>query len=105
MDNLTVLVFFVMTLTMNGCATVNEQRVCGDITAMCAALDKNRDGVIDKEEFLAGAKDPEAAERIFRQCDLNNDGVISMEEAQKSQKLLMRKGIMKREALRLTEPR
>ena len=104
MNNLEVFIFLVVTMTMGGCATVNEQRASGDFITMCTAIDKNRDGVIDKEEFLAGAKNQQTAQRVFLQCDLNNDGVISMEEAQKSQKL-MQKEMMKREALRLTEPR
>ena len=104
MNGLKVTMIFAVAMTVIGCATMNEQPASRDFPALCTAIDKNHDGVIDKEEFLFGAKDPHEASQVFLQCDRNKDGVINQEEAQQAQKV-MQKEIMKREALRLTEPR
>lgn len=99
------IVILIMAVTMTiGCATMNNQMASRDFTAMCVAIDRNRDDVIDREEFLTGAKDVHEANQVFRQCDLNKDGVISIEETEQNKKLLQRE-IMKREALRLLGPR
>ena len=86
-----------------GCATMNEQTASRDFPAVCTALDRNSDGVIDKEEFLAGSNNRDQATQIFHQCDMNQDGVISQEEALRNQKLIQNENL-KREVLRLTGP-
>jgi Ca2+-binding EF-hand superfamily protein len=91
-------------MLITGCATRDDTAASHDFTKLCVAVDKNNDGKIDMNEFLAGAKDREQASQVFRQCDLNSDGAISQEEAQKNKNLMQRE-ILKREAIRLTEPR
>jgi Ca2+-binding EF-hand superfamily protein len=87
-----------------GCATMNEQTASRDFPAICTALDRNNDGVIDKEEFLAGSNNRDRATQLFHQCDMNQDGVISKEEALRNQKLIQNENL-KREVIRLTGPR
>lgn len=86
-----------------GCATMNEQPASRNFPAICTALDRNNDGVIDKEEFLAGSNNPDRATQTFYQCDMNKDGVISKEEALQNQKLIQNENL-KREVLRLVGP-
>jgi Ca2+-binding EF-hand superfamily protein len=104
MKTFKVTMFFAVAMTVIGCATMDEQPASRDFAKLCTAMDKNRDGVLDKEEFSFGAKDPHEASQVFLQCDRNKDGVIDKEETQQAQKL-MQKEILKREALRLVEPR
>jgi hypothetical protein len=42
--------------------------------------DKNSDGSLSKEEFLAGAKDATRAEKAFGRKDKDSDGKLSKEE-------------------------
>lgn len=98
-----IMVVAVAAVVITGCATTNEM-TNRDFSTMCIAIDKNRNGFIDKEEFLADAKDKDQASRIFFQCDLDKDGLISKEEAEQNKKLMQRE-ILKREALRLVGPR
>jgi Ca2+-binding EF-hand superfamily protein len=91
-------------LLITGCATMDDTAASHDFTKLCVAVDKNNDGKIDMNEFTAGAKDQEQASQVFRQCDLNSDGAITQEEAQKNRNL-MRQELMKREVIRITGPR
>jgi hypothetical protein len=86
-----------------GCASMNEQTTRQDFPAVCTALDRNNDNVIDKEEFLAGSKNPDRATQIFHTCDMDQNGVISKEEALRNQKLMQSENL-KREVIRLTGP-
>jgi hypothetical protein len=43
-------------------------------------LDKNGDGKLTKDEFLANFKDPEKAKPLFDKVDTNRDGWISVDE-------------------------
>jgi Ca2+-binding EF-hand superfamily protein len=104
MKTFKVTMFLAVAMAVIGCATMDEQPASRDYAKLCTAMDKNCDGVIDKEEFLFGAKDPHEAYQVFLQCDRNKDGVIDKEEAQQAQKLMQRE-MLKREALRLVEPR
>jgi Ca2+-binding EF-hand superfamily protein len=45
-----------------------------------ARKDKDNDGNLTKEEFVAGAKDAAKAEAAFAKRDANGDGKISKEE-------------------------
>lgn len=87
-----------------GCATMDEPTASRDFPAVCTALDRNNDNVIDKEEFLAGSKNPDRATQIFHTCDMDQDGVISKEEALRNQKLMQSENL-KREVIRLSGPR
>ena len=93
-----------VTVVIMGCATTNGQMADQDFAKMCIAIDKNRDGSIDKTEFLADAKNKEEAHRIFLQCDQDKDGLISKEEAEYNKQLMQRE-VLKRQALRLVGPR
>ena len=89
------------------CAPKSSQVVSqGDYwTKLCNVLHTNPNKAITKGEFLAGARDINQAERVFEQCEKN--GVIGKEEAEKNKELIQKafqQGIMKREALRLTNP-
>jgi hypothetical protein len=55
----------------------------GDPAAAFAKLDKNSDGKISKEEFMASPaaqKDAAKAEESFKKRDKNGDGFLSKEE-------------------------
>ena len=51
-----------------------------DRNAMFDSRDKNKDGKLSREEFLANQPDPDQASARFPQFDTNNDGVLSREE-------------------------
>jgi len=52
----------------------------GDPEKAFARKDKDSDGNLTKEEFVAGAKDATKAEAAFAKRDANSDGKISKEE-------------------------
>jgi len=51
-----------------------------DPAAMFAKKDKNGDGKVSKDEFLAGAKDAAKAEAAFTAKDKDKDGFLTKEE-------------------------
>jgi arylsulfatase A-like enzyme len=51
-----------------------------DRAALFAAKDKNRDGRLTREEFLANQPDPQAAKPRFDKWDIDKDGSLSREE-------------------------
>lgn len=51
-----------------------------DPAAVFAKKDKDADGKLSKEEFLAGAKDAAKAEAAFTNKDKDKDGFVSKEE-------------------------
>ena len=51
-----------------------------DRNAMFDARDKNKDGKLSREEFLANQPDPDKAPARFDQFDTNKDGLLSREE-------------------------
>jgi iduronate 2-sulfatase len=51
-----------------------------DRSAMFDARDKNKDGKLSREEFLASQPDPDKAPARFPQFDTNSDGFLSREE-------------------------
>ena len=51
-----------------------------DRNAMFDSRDKNKDGKLSREEFLANQPDPDKAPARFPQFDTNNDGFLSREE-------------------------
>ena len=105
MSTLNVLIFLIVALMLGGCATETpQQQASNDYKALCRVIDTHHGGAITKEEFLAAAKDKKTAANVFLLCDINRNGVLEAQEAQQA-KRMMEKRIMKREALRLTEPR
>jgi iduronate 2-sulfatase len=42
--------------------------------------DKNKDGTLSLEEFLAGQSDPDEAPKRFPRFDKNGDGVLTEQE-------------------------
>ena len=72
--------------------------------SMFDAIDRNHNGVIERDEWLAVAVDRNQANQIFNQADANKDNVVSREEANQY-KALMQQSTMKQEALRLVGPR
>lgn len=51
-----------------------------DRNAMFDSKDKNKDGKLTRDEFLANQPDPDEAPKRFPRFDANNDGVLSREE-------------------------
>ncbi len=51
-----------------------------DRAKMFASRDKNKDGQLSREEFLADQPDPDKAPARFPIFDVNRDGVLSLEE-------------------------
>jgi arylsulfatase A-like enzyme len=51
-----------------------------DRAALFASKDKNHDGKLSREEFLANQPDVEAAKKRFEQWDTNQDGFLSRDE-------------------------
>ena len=104
MNGFKVVMVVALVMALMGCATTEEQTGSRDFTNLCAAADINKDGSIDQEEFLAGAADKEKARQTFLQCDQDKNGLISQEEAERN-KWLIQQEMMKRQSLRLLEPR
>ena len=51
-----------------------------DRAALFASKDKNHDGKLSREEFLANQADPEAAKKRFDKWDTDKDGFLSRDE-------------------------
>lgn len=51
-----------------------------DRNALFEKKDKNKDGKLTREEFLANQPDPDEAPKRFPKFDANNDGMLSREE-------------------------
>lgn len=51
-----------------------------DRNALFDSKDKNKDGKLTRDEFLANQPDPDEAPKRFPRFDTNNDGVLSREE-------------------------
>ncbi len=51
-----------------------------DRNALFDSKDKNKDGKLTREEFLANQPDPDEAPKRFPRFDINQDGVLSREE-------------------------
>jgi Ca2+-binding EF-hand superfamily protein len=56
------------------------EKKAGDPEKAFARKDKDNDGNLTKEEFVAGAKDAAKAEAAFAKRDANGDGKVSKEE-------------------------
>jgi hypothetical protein len=98
-----LLTIFMAGAMVFSCASTSGQTGTHYSPSMFDAIDRNHDGVIERDEFLAAAVDRDQANQIFNQADENKDNVVSREEANKY-KMLMEQTNMKRSALRLVGP-
>ncbi len=57
-----------------------------DPDAAFKKMDKNSDGKVSKEEFVASAKDAAKADKAFAQKDKDNDGFLTLEEFKATKK-------------------
>ena len=62
------------------------ERLPKDIPSWFITADKDGDGVVSMSDFIKVKGDTEAAAKEFAQYDLNNDGVITPQEALKAPK-------------------
>ena len=69
-----------------------------DFALLCRAVGAEG-GQIAREQFIAQAKDKEAAAKLFDACDANQDRMLSEAEAKPE-----RMDELKREVIRLTTP-
>ena len=82
-----------------GPATSTAPRSSGsDFSQLCRAVGAEGNK-ISREQFMAQAKDKQAAGKLFDACDANQDRIITEEEARRGNI----EG-MKRQAIRLTTP-
>lgn len=68
-------------------------------------LDRNQDNLLSLEEFLSAVSDAEMARQVFRASDRDGDNCLSLKEYAAAFRLLAQRKALKREVLRLTEPR
>ena len=61
-------------------APAAAEKKAGNPEKAFAKKDKDSDGNLTKEEFVAGAKDATKAEAAFAKRDANGDGKVSKEE-------------------------
>ena len=57
-----------------------EERTIQDRNALFDTKDKNQDGQLSREEFLASQSDPDKAPQRCSRFDADQDGVLSREE-------------------------
>ena len=60
--------------------TDSNAKPAQDRAALFAKKDKNNDGQLTRDEFLANQPDPDEAPKRFKNFDLDNNGVLSREE-------------------------
>lgn len=65
---------------IKGAAAANDKPAATDRGAMFARKDKNSDGKLTREEFLADQPDPEKAPQRFLNFDADKNGSLSREE-------------------------
>lgn len=63
-----------------GCGSAQKREAPVDPGLVFEALDKNKDGVLNPEEFAALSKDREAMNRLFKDLDQDHNGVLSRDE-------------------------
>lgn len=90
------LVSLLAALLIIGCAASPQPAARSDFAELCQALGKT-DGNISKEELLAVAKNKEQAAKIFDMCEKNQQGFLTVKEAERQTWAI-------RELLRLTPP-
>jgi len=79
-----LLIAFVMlsivTFAQNQQDTTEIRKARDDFQSLLKETDKNNDGKISKDEFLAKFKDKKIGENKYNELDLNKDGVITENE-------------------------
>lgn len=65
---------------VSGAVTKPESKPKTDRNALFDKKDKNNDGKLTREEFLANQPDPDEAPKRFPKFDANHDGVLSRQE-------------------------
>jgi len=84
---------------VGGPSTATAQTSSGsDFANLCRAVGA-KEGKMSREQFLAKAKDKDAAAQLFDACDANRDKIITEEEATPKHM----EGL-KNQAIRLTTP-
>lgn len=79
-------------------AAIAQTSSGSDFANLCQAVGADK-GQITREQFIASAKDKEAAAQLFDACDANRDKILSEEEARQE-----RMNELKRQVLPLTTP-
>ena len=69
-----------------------------DFAKLCRAVGAEG-GQIGREQFIAKSKDKETAARLFDACDVNQDRILSEQEAKQE-----RMDELKRQVIRITTP-
>jgi hypothetical protein len=94
-----VAALFLALVCAGGPSTATAQTSSGsDFANLCRAVGA-KEGKISREQFLAKAKDKDAAAQLFDACDTNRDKIITVEEATPKNM----EGL-KNQAIRLTTP-
>ena len=91
-----IIFIWLAAILISGCETSPKPADRDSFAELCQALGKT-DGKINKAELLAAAKDKAQAEKIFDQCELSPEGVLTVEEARRQNWAI-------RELIRLTPP-
>ncbi len=78
------LLMFILVLGCGGgpkTTTYTENTPIGyEFQRLCSTLGSSN-GKISRTQFLASAKDPNAANQLFNACDVNQDNFVTQEEA------------------------
>jgi hypothetical protein len=90
------LVSLLAAILINGCAASPQPAARSDFAELCRAIGKT-DGKISRAELLAAARDKEQAEKIFDMCEKNQEGFLTVKEAERQNWAI-------RELLRFTPP-
>ena len=80
-------------LLLAGCATPQDKQAQTDRDALCAVLDTNKDGKINKEEFMAQATDKAKALEVYEKCDTSKKGYLTYDEVW-SQRMMLPPGLI-----------
>jgi hypothetical protein len=68
------------TTTTTKTTTTQATPIGYEFQRLCSTLGSSN-GQISRSQFLANAKDPQAANQLFTACDVNQDNFITQEEA------------------------
>jgi hypothetical protein len=77
-----LLIFIVVMGCGGGLKTTTTQTtpIGNEFQRLCSTLGSSN-GKISREQFLANAKDKNAANQLFNACDINRDNFVTQEEA------------------------
>jgi hypothetical protein len=77
------LLFFILVLGCGGgpkTTTTQNTPIGYEFQRLCSTLGSSN-GQISRAQFLANAKDPNAANQFFNACDVNRDNFVTEQEA------------------------